>query len=321
MAVLTAPRTRLGVLPTPLRPAPRLAAALGVAGPLLVKRDDLTGFALGGNKVRQLELLVGQATADGADVLLTGGAVTSNFVATAAAAAQYAGLRNVVVLAGAPVSSTTHPNLAAALAWGAEPRWTGESDRASIDRVLPAVAAELRADGARPYVVPRGGANRCGATGYRLAYDELLEQLDTDAAPTIVVATGSGGTLAGLVAGAAARGDAGRVIGVSVSRPVEEVSARVLALAREIAADRGERAAGPEGVRLVDGRGAGHGVPSPQGRAAAATALRTEGLVLDPVYTAKALAALPDVAGDATTVFWHTGGILDVAADLLRETP
>jgi D-cysteine desulfhydrase len=321
VAVTTLPRTRLGVLPTPLLPAPRLAEALALPGPLLVKRDDLTGFALGGNKVRQLEMLLGQAEAQGDDVLLTGGAVTSYFVATAAAAAQRGGLRNVVVLAGPPVAATTHPNLAAALAWGAQPRWTGDPDRASVDRMLSVVAAELTAAGSRPYVVPRGGANPSGALGYRLAFDELCGQLGPDVAPTIVVATGSGGTLAGLVAGTVAGGRRCRVVGVSVSRPVEQVAPTVLHLAREVAAGCGDPAAGPDDVHLVDGRGAGQGVPSAEGRAAAATALRAEGLVLDPVYTAKALAALPDVAGDGTTVVWHTGGVLDAVADLVRETP
>ncbi len=322
MAVTSLPRTALALLPTPLHRAPRLAEALGMRAPLLVKRDDLTGFAAGGNKVRQLELLLGQAEAQGDDVLLTGGAITSNFVATAAAAAQRGGLRNVVVLAGDPVAPATHPNLAAALAWGAQPRWTGDADRASVDRMLPVVAAELAAAGSRPYVVPRGGANPCGAIGYRLAYDELVEQLEQlgTGEPTIVVATGSGGTTAGLVAGAVARGRPGRVVGVSVSRPVEQVAPQVLHLAREVAAGRGEPAAGTDDVHLVDGRGPGHGLASPEGRAAAAAALRTEGLVLDPVYTAKALAALPAVAGDGPAVFWHTGGILDTVADLLRET-
>lgn len=318
MAV-TLPRTALGVLPTPLRAAPRLAEALGLSAPLLVKRDDLTGFAAGGNKVRQLELLLGQAQAQGDDVLLTGGAISSNFVATAAAAAQHSGLGYVVVLAGDPVPAAAHPNLAAALAWGAEPRWTGDADRASVDRMLPVVAAELAAAGRRPYLVPRGGANPSGATGYRLAYDELLEQLEPGSRPTVVVATGSGGTLAGLVAGAVARGRRTRVVGVSVSRPLEGFAPQVLHLAREVAAGCGEPGAGPDDVRLVDGRGPGHGIPSAEGRTAAATALRTEGLVLDPVYTAKALAALPAVVGDRPAVFWHTGGLLDAVADLLRE--
>jgi D-cysteine desulfhydrase len=325
MGVTTLARTPMAVLPTPLVPAPRLAVALGLPGPLLVKRDDLTGFAAGGNKVRQLELLVAEAREQGADTFVTGGAPSSNFVATAAVAAAYAGLRYVVVLAGAPVPEHTHPNLAAALSWGAQPRWTGEPDRASVDAMLPRVGAELTAAGAHPYVVPRGGANVTGATGYRLALDELLAQLtahDLTGTPTVVVATGSGGTLAGLVAGTVARGRPLRPVGVSVSRPVPEVAEKVEALAGEIASLRNEPAPDRSDVRLVDGRGPGHGQVSAPGAAAAALALRTEGLVLDPVYTAKALAAVPGVAGSGPVVFWHTGGLLDAVAALIdREVP
>ena len=321
MGVSPAPRTPLAVLPTPLVPAPRLAAALGLTGSLQVKRDDLTGFAVGGNKIRQLELLVGQALEEGADVLVTGGAVGSNFVTAAAVAAQHAGLRYVVVLAGVAGPGLTHPNLAAALAWGAQPYWTRDPDRASVDRVLPKVAAELAASGGRPYVAPRGGANATGAIGFRLAFDELLDQLALQPGavpPTVVVATGSGGTLAGLVAGNVAHARRLTVVGVSVSRPADQVEATVLRLAREVADRREEPPTEPGDVRLLDGRGPGHGIASAAGASAAALALRTEGLVLDPVYTAKALAALPDAVGLGPAVFWHTGGLFDAVADLLN---
>lgn len=321
MAVTAPPRTHLAVLPTPLLPAPRLAEALGLPGELLVKRDDLTGFALGGNKIRQLELLLGQACEQSADVLVTGGAVGSNFVTAAAAAALHAGLRIVVVIAGKPVAPASHPNLAAALAWGAEPHWTGDPDRASIDASLPVVAARLALTGARPYVIPRGGADAVGASGFRLAFDEICKQLDERGgpAPTVVVATGSGGTLAGLVAGMVARGRPFPVVGVSVSRPPEQVASSVLALAREVAHAGGDPRPEAADVRLVDGRGPGHGLSSPAGAAAAATALRAEGLVLDPVYTAKALAALPGLVGSGPALFWHTGGVLDTVAELMKE--
>ncbi len=309
---------RLAVLPTPLVEAPRLAAALGLSA-LHVKRDDLTGFALAGNKARQLDPLLAQALAEGADVLVTGGSIGSNFVQAAAAGAAYAGLACHLVLAGPELPPAAHPNLAAALAWGAVPHWTGDADRASVDDGLPRVAGELTRQGRRPYVVPRGGANATGAAGYRAAFDELLGQLPPGAAPVVVVAAGSGGTLAGLVAGAVAHGRALRVVGACVSRPPDEVAATVLALAGEVAARRGEPAALPSDVCLVDARGPGHGLASAAGRAAAALALRTAGLVLDPVYTAKALAVLPAAAGDRPAVLWHTGGQLDAVAGLLDD--
>ena len=316
---MTVPGLRLALLPTPLVPAPRLAGALGVVS-LLVKRDDLTGFAVAGNKARQLEGLLAQAREAGADTLVTGGTPGSNFVQAAAAAAAFAGLRCVLVLAGAPVPERSHPNLAAATAWGAEVRFTGDPDRGSVDRVMPEVAAGLEACGAHPLVVPRGGANAAGAAGYRLAVDEVLGQLGAER-PVMVVATGAGGTLAGLVAGVVATGRTLRVVGASVSRPADEVAGRVLALSREVAAQRSEPLPEPCDVHVVDARFAGHALPSQQADAAADLALRTAGLVLDPVYTAKALAVLPEVTGGAPALFWHTGGLLDAVAGLMTGTP
>ena len=305
--------TALAVLPTPLTEAPRLAAALGVAG-LLVKRDDLTGFAVAGNKARQLGPLVADALAQRADVLVTGGTPGSNFIQGAAAAAAWAGLDCVLVLAGS--AGAEHPNLAAARAWGAAVRFTGDPDRTAVDDCLPVVAASLAAQGRRPYVVPRGGASPIGASGYRDAVDEVLVQL-AGRSPVVVVPTGSGGTLAGLVAGNVAHGRPLRLVGASVSRPPDEVAARVLELARSVAALRSEPAPADDDVEVVDARGPGHALPSREGSAAADLALRTEGLVLDPVYTAKALAVLPAVA-PGPALFWHTGGLLDAVAGWLR---
>jgi 1-aminocyclopropane-1-carboxylate deaminase/D-cysteine desulfhydrase-like pyridoxal-dependent ACC family enzyme len=308
----------MALLPTPLTPAPRLATALGLTEPLWVKRDDLTGFAVAGNKARQLELLVDDARARGADVLVTGGTLGSNFVQAAAAAAAWADLGCVLVLAGPPVARSAHPNLAAATAWGAEVRFTGDLDRTTVDAQLPVVAAELTAAGCRPYVVPRGGASAVGAEGYRLAVDEVLAQLDGQA-PVVVIAAGAGGTLAGLVAGNVALERPLRIVGASVSRPPAEVSARVLELAGQVADRRGEPRPVESDVELVDARGPGHGLASPAGDAAAALALRAAGLVLDPVYTAKALAALPIAAEGQPALFWHTGGLLDAVAGLMGD--
>ena len=307
----------LALLPTPLVEAPRLATALGVAS-LLVKRDDLTGFAVAGNKARQLAPILTEAQAQGADVLVTGGTAGSNFVQAASAGAAWAGLRCVLVLAGEPVPLTSHPNLAAATAWGAEVRFTGDADRSSVDAQLPITAASLRAQGFSPYVVPRGGASAVGAGAYRLAVDELLDQLDGQFGgrrPVVVIACGAGGTLAGLVAGNVAHGRPLRIVGASVSRAPEDV--QVLALAQQVAAQRGEPAPQVDDVELLDARGPGHGLASPAGDTAACLALRTAGLVLDPVYTAKALAALPAATGDQPALFWHTGGLLDAVAGLL----
>jgi 1-aminocyclopropane-1-carboxylate deaminase/D-cysteine desulfhydrase-like pyridoxal-dependent ACC family enzyme len=307
-------RFRLAALPTPLIRAPRLAAVVG-ADSLYVKRDDLTGFAFAGNKARPLEFLVAAALAEGADTLVTGGGPDSNFCAAAAAAAWRAGLRCELVLAGAP--GPPGPALTLAWSWGAGVRWTGVPERDSVDAGLPAAAAELAVGGRRPYLIPRGGATGPGAVGYALAAVELREQLDAygvDGA-RVVVAVGSGGTLAGLVAGNVLMGRPLRLVGASVSRPPEATAQRVLRLARECLALLSPGAeAGPGDVVVADARGPGHGLASPEGAAAAEQAMRTEGLMVDPVYTAKALALVSRYAADSNVVFWHTGGMLDVVA-------
>jgi 1-aminocyclopropane-1-carboxylate deaminase/D-cysteine desulfhydrase-like pyridoxal-dependent ACC family enzyme len=307
------PRTPLAVLPTPLAAAPRLAAALGT-GPLLVKRDDLTGFAFGGNKARLLEFLVAAAVAEGADTLLTGGAAGSNFCAATAAAARRAGLACELVIAGAP--GPLGPALALARSWGAAVRWTGVPERDSVDAALPAAARELTAAGRRPYLIPRGGATGLGAVGYALAAAELHAQLDglglRGQDITVVVPAGSGGTLAGLVAGHVLLGRPWTLLGCSASRPPQAAQQRALTLARECLRLLGmNQEPGPADATVVDARGPGHGLPSPDGLAAAEQAMRTEGLMLDPVYTAKALALVPK---SRAVVFWHTGGVLDTVA-------
>jgi len=304
-------RIPLAVLPTPLVAAPRLARALGT-GRLFVKRDDLTGFAAGGNKARPLEFLLAAAVGEGADTLVTGGAPASNFCAAAAAAARQAGLACHLVIAGDPVPPG--PALALALAWGATVSWTRDADRASVDRALPVAAADLTARGRRPYPIPRGGATAAGAVGYALAAFELAGQLAALGVrrARVVVAVGSGGTMAGLVAGNVLLGGDWAVAGASASRPAREMSRRVLRLAGECLTLLGGDQAAPGGVDIADVRGPGHGLPSAEGIAAAEQAMRAEGLLLDPVYTAK---ALPLAAGrPGPVVFWHTGGLLDAVA-------
>jgi len=314
MAVTLPPRIPLAVLPTPLLPAPRLASALGI-GELFIKRDDLTGFAFAGNKARPLEFLTAGAVSEGADTLLTGGAPGSNFCAASAAAAQREGLACHLVIAGDPVPPG--PALSLAIASGARVTWTRDADRASVDHALARVAGELTAAGRRPYLIPRGGATALGATGYFLAAAELAGQLAerSIAAARVVVAVGSGGTLAGLIAGNAVLGRPWTLAGASASRPADEMSRRVLGLAAGCLALLGSGAVvtGAD-IEIADVRGPGHGLPSEQGAAAAVQAVRTEGLMTDPVYTAKALSLVARQQTAELVVFWHTGGMLDVVS-------
>lgn len=309
------PRTPLATLPTPLVPAPRLSDAVGVE--VWIKRDDLTGLLLGGNKARKLEFLCGEAQAQGADTLVTGGGGGSNHVQLTAAAAARLGLGCVVVCYGsAPSPEPLGLRLARRL--GAEVVFTGSPERTSVDGRLDEVSAKLTADGRRPYVIPRGGASATGAVGYALAAAELAEQLTAVGlgAATLLLSTGSCGTQAGLVAGAGlGHADVLEVVGVPVSRPPQECTDRIARLATGCAERLGsDRVFTADDVRLIGGYlGPGYGDASPEGDEAAELALRTEGLVLDPVFTAKAMAALiaqtraGRLAGPV--VFLHTGGI------------
>jgi len=306
------PRFPLATLPTPLQRALRLEEELA-GPPIWVKRDDLTGFALAGNKARKLEFLVADALAQGCDVLLTGGGPGSNHCQATAAAARVAGLGIRLVLYGREPAAPPG-NLRLALALGADVTFTGDDDRASVDAGLERSAAEVRAAGRRPYVIPRGGATALGAAGYALAVDELAEQLrrrDVES-PTVVVATGSCGTQAGLVAGAAAHGLPWRIVGASTSRPPEECRERVLGIGTGCADLLGTTRPEPDRIEVLDARGTGYRRPSPEAREAADIAARTEGLLLDPVFTAKAMGVLIRMVREGmgeTSVFVHTGGV------------
>ena len=304
----------LGIFPTPLHRAHRLEAAVG-SGPVWLKRDDLAGFAVAGNKTRPLEHLLGDALARGADVLVTGGGPGSNFCPAAALAARAAGLDcELVVWGDVDGDLRDAPNLALAAAAGATLRPTGDADRSAIDRLVTERAAELATAGRRPYAVPRGGSTGVGALGFATAAAELLDQIEP---ALVVLSVGSGGSVAGLTAGFAAAGAAVPVLAVSVSRPLPEIAAHVAALAAECAVLLGGPVPAPP--EWLDARGPGFGVASPRDRDAARLALRTEGLLLDDTYGAEACAALLDrLPVPGPVVFWHTGGLLP-ALDLFRR--
>jgi D-cysteine desulfhydrase family pyridoxal phosphate-dependent enzyme len=301
-------RVELGFTPTPVRPLDRLAAELGRApGSTWIKHDDATALGNGGNKLRKLEYLCAEALEQGCDVLVTGGGRQSNHARLTAASANRLGLDCHLVLAGdRPEVATGNVLLDELL--GAPIEWVGGLDYYPLEDAIVAAADRLAREGRRPYAVPVGGASAVGTLGYARTALEILAQVpDVD---VVVVADGSGGTHAGLVAGL---GDHARVIGVDVGTRPDLLEA-VPALAAEVAA----LAALPEpvgAVRLdVDRIGPGYGEPTPDCREALDLMARLEGVVLDPVYTGKAMAGLiaavrgGEITSSQRIMFVHTGG-------------
>ncbi|GIU85277.1 MAG: D-cysteine desulfhydrase [Acidimicrobiales bacterium] len=312
-------RLDLAATGTPMQPMQRLGAALGFEeGMLWVKRDDLTGLVGGGNKARKLEYLLADALDKGCDVLVTGGAPQSNHVRATAAAAAKSGLRCVAVLAG-DGSFDVDGNLLLDELLGAEIVWSGEWDAVGVERKLAETCLRLESEGARPYEVPLGGASEVGTLGYVAAAEEIARQAPPGA--VVYTASGTGGTQAGLVVGF---GHHSRVVGVDVGA-LEDLPDRIdrLVAATASAAEMPM----PDGrIRLDrDHVGPGYGVPSEEALEAIALVARTEGLVLDPVYSAKAMAALIDdsrsgrLQPDRPVVFLHTGGLPSVFSSNYAE--
>lgn len=284
------PRVSLVLEPTPLHRAERLSAELGV--PVLLKRDDLAGTGLGGNKLRGLEYLIADALGQGCDCLVTGAGPQSNWTMLAALACVRHRIEPHVVCYGSSAADEGNMRLHRWL--GVDVRFTGDPGRSSVDAGIEAVTAELRAAGRRPYPVPRGGATPLGALGYVRASVELAAQLEAlgERPSGLWLATGSCGTQAGLVAGAALTGAPYEVVGVTVSRPVAECRERVQVLAAGAAA-LGGIAAGLAGPAVRGGWiGPGYGAASAEGERAARMVAAAEGIFLDPVFGAKAMAAL-----------------------------
>jgi len=305
----TIPRIRIAQLPTPVEHLPRLSAAL--AGPtLLVKRDDLTGLAFGGNKTRKLEYLFAEAHANGAHTVISAGAVQSNHCRQVAAAAARLNLGCILVLSGEKPGTATG-NLLLDKLFNAEIVWCSLEER---DRVLQNTFQSAWEAGRRPYLIPYGGSNTTGAAAYVYALQELLDQ---DYQPDwIVFASSSGGTQAGLVAGAKLFNFKGKVLGISVDEPQVKLINRVASLATATTDVLGEKIDISANDILVndDYLGGGYGVMAQPEIEAIRMFARTEGLLLDPVYTGRAAAGMIDLTHKGffkrgeTVLFWHTGG-------------
>lgn len=283
---------RVGLLqePTPLHRAPRLSDRLGVE--ILFKRDDLTGLAFGGNKLRVLDYLLADALRQGCDSIVTGAGPQSNWTLLAALAALRCGLEPHIISYGNTQPPTGNLLLHGRI--GVSVSFTGDPDKFSVDAEIDRTAVRLRADGRRPYVIPRGGATPLGSIGYVRASLEITRQLvDLDVlAAEIWLATGSCGTHAGLAAGHALLAGAHNVVGVTVSRPAVECVQRISRLAAGAAHLLGASEIDPSVVIREGWIGPGYGMASAAGNAAIDLVATTEGIFLDPIFGAKAMAAL-----------------------------
>lgn len=303
------PRIQLAHLPTPIEPMLRLSHLLG--GPqLLVKRDDQTGLALGGNKTRKLEFLAADALAEGANMLISAGAVQSNHCRQVAAVAARLGMRCKLVLFGTP-PEIAEGNFLLYKLFNAEVIMV---DRSQRDSRLQEVFEEARSQGEKPYLIPYGGSNALGAIAYAFAFEEMLgQQCFPD---WIVFPSSSGGTQAGLILGAKRAGFTGRILGISVDEPQAALQDHVLPLAESASLLLGDplRFSREEVLVNADFNQLGYAVMGESEKEAILLFARQEGLLLDPVYTGRAAAGLITLvrAGffkqDEKVLFWHTGG-------------
>jgi L-cysteate sulfo-lyase len=284
----------------------------------MIKRDDQTGLAFGGNKTRKLEFLVAEARDQSAKTLITGGALQSNHCRQTAAAAARLGFECILVLTGDKPEQPS-ANLMLDQLFGAQIVYV--ADRKDRDRILQKTFDRATKDGKKPYLVPYGGSNATGALGYAFAMKELIDQ--NVGADWIVFATSSGGTHAGLLLGQRIFGFNGRIMGISVDESEEWLKKEVSKLASATSAKIGERIEFTPGDVLVtaDYCDAGYGVVTEREREAIRLFARYEGILLDPVYTGRAAAGMIDLIRkgffnkDKAVLFLHTGGQPALFAD------
>jgi D-cysteine desulfhydrase family pyridoxal phosphate-dependent enzyme len=310
----TIERIPLAELPTPLQEMPRLGKAIGLPH-LLVKRDDLTGLAMGGNKARKLEYEFVEIMKQRCDVVVTVGGQQSNHARMTAAAARKCGIETRLVLGG-PLFTGYHGNLLLDVLLGAEIRYLDENDdNDALAAAMDQWVEELKREGRRPYALPIGGSTGLGALGYVRAMQELAMQLGPGPAQ-MILPVGSCGSLAGCILGAKLFLPQMRVIGISVSRTSAAIAWRTAELI-----DEGSRiiqggiAVPPADIECYDRYAQEYGVMTVEGKKAIQLCAATEGILLDPVYTGKAMAGLIDLAHrkvldpSLPTVFLHTGGL------------
>ena len=312
------PRVSLAHLPTPVDHLPRLSSKLG--GPdLLIKRDDQTGLALGGNKTRKLEYLLGDAKAKKADVILSTGAAQSNHCRQTAAAAARCGMECILVLVG-PEPDQPSANFFLDKLFEARIVWTDKDKR---DQTLEKIFQEVTESGVSSYLIPYGGSNALGALAYYQAYQELLSQFEGEPLPDwIVLASSSGGTQAGLhLASLVFEGP--RVLGISIDEPETRLRETVAGICGDLVGLLDLKVEIDPVLIEVDANytGDGYGILNTVDREAIRLFAKEEGILLDPVYTGRAAGGLLDLIGKGSfeqgekVLFWHTGGTPGLFAD------
>jgi L-cysteate sulfo-lyase len=325
------PRVPLAHLPTPIEPLPNLSRHLG--GPaLFIKRDDQTGLATGGNKTRKLEFLIAQALEADADSVITAGSTQSNHARQTAAAAARCGLESHLVLyaPGGQAPAQFNGNLLLVDLLGATIHWTTE--RAPYAKTIAQVEARLAANGKRPYVIPYGGSNAYGLMGYVTAIEEFIAQAGTRGHfDAHVFATSSGGTQAGMLLGARLFDlpEHSQLFGISVDRTRDKLAPEIALLAAQGAALLGlDWTPDLDAITIDDNYlGGGYAVVGEPEREAIRLLAKREGILVDPVYTGRALAGLIDLirqnrfTREQRVLFWHTGGsaALFAFADILHQ--
>ena len=308
------PKVDLGFFPTPIVELNKLSAVLG--GPtLLMKRDDLTGLALGGNKTRKLEYILQAALASECDTVITAGAAQSNHCRQTAAAASLLQLECHLILGG-EAPKHVNGNLLLDQLFGAHIHWAGENRKGET---IPAMVGILIAEGKKPFVVPYGGSNELGACGFVNAFDELENQLSDQKPTHIVFASSSGGTQAGLMVGNAIHRKPYDLIGINIDKAgldSNEFTHHILNLANSTSEllSANVTLTTQDVILNNDYVGEGYGVVGDLEKEAIALTAQHEGILLDPVYTGRAMGGLIDMirTGQLTqqdrVLFWHTGG-------------
>ncbi len=306
-------RINLANLPTPLEEAPRLAERIGLQK-LLIKRDDLTGFACGGNKARKLEYDFAEIIKGKYDVVLTAGGIQSNHARMTAAAARKLGLDIKLVLGG-PDFNLSNGNLLLDVLFNAEIRYLVDNDaNESLEKEMQKWADELKKQGRKPFIIPIGGSTGLGALGYVKAIEELSAQLENKKVQ-IIIGVGSCSTFAGTILGAKIFLPEARVIGISVSRAAEAIKTRTLELIKECAGLIDYKIDDNVSIECYNDYHIEYGIITETGKQAIYDCANLEGILLDPIYTGKVMAGLIDLAKkkiidkNIPVIFIHTGGM------------